>query len=123
MGMIPVDTQDSVVLRSSFHRIFDKKGFRYMSYALSGAAMTIAVLASYGIITGSEILPPLTGPVLAVIIIGTSFVYGFATRNRRKTVNEEEGQQKELQDIHHQQHETTDINHDPNEHDYYFQQK
>jgi hypothetical protein len=27
MGMIPVDTLDSVVLRSAFHRIFDKKGF------------------------------------------------------------------------------------------------
>ena len=42
MGMIPIDTLDSIVLRSAFSRIFDKKGFRYMSYALSGAAMTIA---------------------------------------------------------------------------------
>ncbi len=73
MGMIPVDTLDSVVLRSAFHRIFDKKGFRYMSYALSGAAMTIAALASYGIITGNEILPKLTGPVIDIGIIGASF--------------------------------------------------
>jgi nickel/cobalt transporter (NiCoT) family protein len=99
MGMIPVDTLNSVVLRSAFSKIFDKKGFRYMSYALSGTAMTIAGFASYGIITGSEILPALTGPVLAVVIIGASFVYGFSTRNRRKTVNEEV-QQNELQDIH-----------------------
>src|SRR5919205_1217262 len=53
-GMIPVDTLDSVVLRSAFHRIFDKKGFRYMSYALSGAAMSVASIASYEIITGSD---------------------------------------------------------------------
>jgi nickel/cobalt transporter (NiCoT) family protein len=86
MGMIPVDTLDSVVLRSTFHRIFDKKGFRYMSYALSGAAMIIGTLASYGIITGSEILPKLTGPVVAVAIIGVGFGYGFATRNKRKDV-------------------------------------
>ncbi|HXS60761.1 MAG TPA: hypothetical protein VN703_08130, partial [Candidatus Sulfopaludibacter sp.] len=86
MGMIPVDTLDSVVLRSAFHRIFDKKGFRYMSYALSGAAMIIGTLASYGIITGSEILPKLTGPVVAVAIIGVGFGYGFATRNKRKDV-------------------------------------
>lgn len=82
-GMIPVDTLDSVVLRSAFHRIFDKKGFRYMSYALSGAAMTVAAIASYDIITGAEILPELTGPILALVIIATSFGYGFFTRNKR----------------------------------------
>lgn len=120
MGMIPIDTLDSVVLRSAFARIFDKKGFRYMSYALSGTAMTIAGLDSYGIITGSEVLPALTGPVLAVVIIGASFVYGFATRNKRKAVNQE-GRQKELQNTHTQQ--TADNNHNHNEHDYYFQQK
>ena len=86
LGMIPVDTLDSVVLRSAFHRIFDKKGFRYMSYALSGAAMTVAAIASYGLITGSEILPELIGPTLALIIIGVSFGYGFATRNKRKII-------------------------------------
>ncbi len=127
MGMIPIDTLDSIVLRSAFHRIFDKKGFRYMSYALSGVAMTIAGLASYGIITGSQILPALTGPILAVIIIGASFAYGFATRNKRKTVNEEI-QQKDLHETYNHQKQqqpssTADINHDPNEHDYYFQQK
>jgi nickel/cobalt transporter (NiCoT) family protein len=88
MGMIPIDTLDSVVLRSAFHRIFDKKGFRYMSYALSGAAITVAVLASYDIIGGVEILPELTGPVLAIGIIGVSFGYGLATRNKRK-INED----------------------------------
>ena len=86
LGMIPVDTLDSVVLRSAFHKIFDKNGFRYMSYALSGAAMTVAALASYGIITGKEILPELTGPSLALIIISVSFGYGFVTRNKREII-------------------------------------
>ena len=53
--MIPVDTLNSVILRSAFHRIFDKRGFRYMSYALSGAAMTVAAVASYEIITGGDL--------------------------------------------------------------------
>jgi hypothetical protein len=38
---------------------------------------------------------------------------------RRKTVNEDDVQQKELQDTRHQQHPITD-NHDPDEHDYIF---
>ena len=121
LGMIPVDTLDSVILRSAFHRIFDKKGFRYMSYALSGAAMTIAGLASYGIITGSQILPPLIGPVLAIVIIGASFTYGFATRNRRKTMNGEKEkerlQQNELHDSHFRQTTAADINHDSDRHE------
>lgn len=54
-----------------------------MSYALSGAAMTVAAIASYDIITGAEILPELTGPILALVIIATSFGYGFFTRNKR----------------------------------------
>ena len=115
MGMIPIDTLDSVVLRSAFHRIFDKKGFRYMSYALSGAAMTVAAFVSYEIITGAEILPEFTGPVLAIGIIGASFGYGFATRNRRKIGEDiKDGKAK---------HTTTDINHDPDESDCYFHRK
>lgn len=80
IGMIPVDTLDSVVLRSAFARIFDKKGFKYMSYALSATAMGIAAIASYEIISGADILPELTGPVMAIAIIGVGFGYGFITR-------------------------------------------
>jgi nickel/cobalt transporter (NiCoT) family protein len=82
MGMIPTDTLDSVVLRSAFAKIFHTKAFRYMAYALSGAALGIAATQSYSIITNSDILPPLTGPVLAVVIISFAFGYAFATRNR-----------------------------------------
>ncbi len=71
IGMIPIDTLDSVVLRSAFSRIFNTKGFTYMAYELSGLA--IAAMESYSVITNSNILPPLTGPVLAVIIISGAF--------------------------------------------------
>lgn len=82
MGMIPIDTLDSVVLRSVFSRIFNTKVFRLMAYALSGVALIIAVLESYSVISNSNILPPLTGPILAVAIISFAFGYAFATRNR-----------------------------------------
>lgn len=84
MGMIPVDTLDSIMLRSAFSRIFDKKGFRYMSYALSGAAMTVAAAASYKVLTGSDVLPELTGPILAGVIIGSSFAYAFGMSRRKR---------------------------------------
>lgn len=81
MGMIPVDTLDSVVLRSAFARIFHTKVFKYMAYALSAVALTIAAIESYSVITNSDILPPLTGPILAIIIISFAFGYAFVTRN------------------------------------------
>ena len=83
LGLIPVDTLDSVVLRSAFSRMFNTKGFTYLSYALSGVALTIAAFESYAVITNVKIVPPLTGPVLGIIIIAGSFGYGFATRKRR----------------------------------------
>jgi nickel/cobalt transporter (NiCoT) family protein len=82
IGMIPIDTLDSVVLRSVFSRIFNTKVFRYMAYALSGVALIFAVLESYSVISNSNILPPLTGPILASAIISFAFGYAFATRNR-----------------------------------------
>ena len=82
IGMIPIDTLDSMVVRSAFSRIFNTKGFTYMAYALSGLALTIAAMESYSVITKTNILPPLAGPVLAVIIISGAFGYGFVTRNR-----------------------------------------
>jgi high-affinity nickel-transport protein len=83
LGMIPVDTFDSVILRSAFSRILHAKGFKYMSYALSGAALIVASVASYEILTNSEILPKLTGPILAVAIVSSSFAYAFATRKNK----------------------------------------
>ena len=99
IGMIPVDTLDSIVLRSALHRIFDKKGFRYMSYALSVSAMVVAAFASYGIMTGSEILPGLTGPLLALVIISASFGYGFFTSKKRSVLLEDGKGHSEIKDI------------------------
>ncbi len=84
MGMILVDTLDSIFVRSAFSRILKTKAFVYMSYALSGAALTIAAFESYSVIKNVNILPPLTGPVLAVTIIGAAFGYGFVINNRNK---------------------------------------
>ncbi|HEU4984052.1 MAG TPA: hypothetical protein VFT58_00315 [Nitrososphaera sp.] len=80
--MIPLDTLDSILLRSALSRIFDTRGFRYMSYALSGAAMTVAALATYENLTGAEVVPEMTGPVLAGVIIVASFGYSYAARRK-----------------------------------------
>ena len=82
IGMIPIDTLDSMVLRSAFARIFHTKAFRYMAYALSAAALGVAAVESYSIMTNSDILPPLTGPLLAVVIISFAFGYAFVKRNK-----------------------------------------
>lgn len=88
LGMIPLDTLDSILLRSAFSRMFNSKGFRYMSYALSGAALTIAAASTYGNFTGTQIMPEMTGPVLAGAIVSVSFAYAFATRkNASKLVS------------------------------------
>lgn len=84
LGMIPIDTLDSIALRSAFSKIFHAKMFRYMSYALSGTALLVASFSSYEILTGSEILPRFTGPVLAVSIVSASFGYAFATKSRNR---------------------------------------
>ncbi|TLX87210.1 MAG: hypothetical protein E6K97_09255 [Thaumarchaeota archaeon] len=82
-GMVPLDTLDSYILRYAFSRIFDTRAFRFMAYSLSGAALTVAAVASYETITNSEILPDITGSVLAVTIIVVSFGYAYAARKRR----------------------------------------
>jgi len=82
MGMIPVDTLDSVVLRAAFSRIIDTKGFKYMAYGLSGVALTIAFTEAYAVMTNSNIIPTWLGPSLAGTIIAISFGYLFLTRKR-----------------------------------------
>lgn len=83
VGMVPLDTLDSYILRSAFSRIFDTRAFRFMAYSLSGAALTVAAVASYETITNSEILPDITGSVLAVTIIVVSFGYAYTARKRQ----------------------------------------
>jgi len=81
LGMIPLDTLDSALLRSAFSRIIGTKGFRRMSYGLSGVAMAVAAVATYETISNVEILPDWAGPSLAGGIIASSFAYSFFTHS------------------------------------------
>lgn len=80
MGMIPLDTIDSILLRSAFSKIFNTKGFKYMSYALSGTAMIVAASSYYGLIARTELLPEWAGPSIAGTVIAISFGYAFLRR-------------------------------------------
>ena len=86
IGMIPIDTLDSIILRSVFCRIFNTKAFRYMTYALSGVALCTAAIESYSITSHSDILPPIIGPILAMVTISSAFAYAFVTKNKRQGV-------------------------------------
>ena len=77
LGMITTDTLNSILLRSAFWRIFDTKGFRYMSYGLSMIAVGIALKTGYETMTNSEILPAWAGPVLAISVVSLSFAYAY----------------------------------------------
>ena len=81
IGMIPLDTLNGTLLRSAFSRIIGTKGFKRMSYGLSGVAMAVASIASYEIITNTEILPDWAGPSLAGGVIASSFAYSFLTHS------------------------------------------
>jgi nickel/cobalt transporter (NiCoT) family protein len=117
IGMIFVDTIDSIVVRSVFSKILDTKVFKYMSYALSVVALTVASLESYAVITSTNTIPILTGPILAIIIITIAFGYGFATSNKRKTKGvDKEMQQNELQNKN-VNHSRKDINHDSDDYE------
>lgn len=85
LGMIPLDTLDSVLLRTAFSRMFDSRGFRYMSYALSSVAISVAAVATYENLTGTKIIPEITGPVLAGGIVIVSFAYSFGFRRRQRS--------------------------------------
>ena len=100
MGMIPIDTLDSFILRSTFSRIFNTRGFRYMAYSLSAAALAVAALASIEKITNSEILPDMTGPVLAILIILASFGYVYATRKKHIVNSNDVGSASQFTDKH-----------------------
>jgi nickel/cobalt transporter (NiCoT) family protein len=82
IGMIPVDTLDSVVLRAAFSRIIDTRGFRCMAYALSCVALIMAFGEVCAVMTNSNSMPIWLGPSLAGAIIAVSFGYLFITRNR-----------------------------------------
>ncbi|HXX06397.1 MAG TPA: hypothetical protein VEJ68_06220 [Candidatus Bathyarchaeia archaeon] len=88
LGMISMDTVNSIVLRSAFWRIFDTKGFRYMSYGLSGIAVSVALSGGISTITQLEIIPEWTGPVLAIAVISSSFAYAYFIKKKRVSTKE-----------------------------------
>jgi nickel/cobalt transporter (NiCoT) family protein len=98
VGMIPIDILDTFILRSAFSRIFDKRGFRYMAYLLSAAALAVGAIASYETITNLEILPDSIGPVLAVTIIIVSFGYAYASNKRRIVNSTDQGSASQIKE-------------------------
>lgn len=84
IGMISLDTLDSVILRSTFHKILDKRGFRYMSYALSSVAIAISLTVSFETFTNTNILPELAGPILTLCVIMVSILYSLARSSKIK---------------------------------------
>ena len=89
LGMIPVDTLDSIMLRTFFSKISHTRVFKFMSYALGISAISVAFNKAYEIVTESQILPELLGPILAVLIISISFAYGIIESKQwnRKIIN------------------------------------
>jgi nickel/cobalt transporter (NiCoT) family protein len=75
-GMIPVDTLDSIVLRSTFSKMVGSKTFRPVSYTLSAIALSLALLEVIGTITGASLIPDWSGAAMAVSVIGIGFVLG-----------------------------------------------
>jgi len=67
---------------------------------MSGAALSVAAVASYETITNSEILPEMTGPVLAVTIIVVSFGYAYTARKRRVVNSNSAGSASQIKDKH-----------------------
>jgi len=57
----------------------------------------VGAIASYETITHLEILPDITGPVLAVTIIIVSFGYAYAS-NRRRDVKSDPGSASQIKD-------------------------
>jgi nickel/cobalt transporter (NiCoT) family protein len=83
LGMMSIDTLNGVILRSAFWKIFDTRGFRYMSYGLSMVALSVAMIAGYEIMTNSKIIPEWAGPALAIAVISVSFGCAFLTKTKR----------------------------------------
>jgi high-affinity nickel-transport protein len=82
MGLILVDTLDSIFVRSALSKILKTKIFTYMSYALSGVALIVALAKTYSTIYNVD-MPEYVGPVLAVTVIGTAFGYVYLTKNNQ----------------------------------------
>jgi high-affinity nickel-transport protein len=84
IGMISMDSLDSILFRSAFSRTLGTRGFRYLSYLLSAVAFVIAISSLYESLTHSNVIPELSGPVLCVSVLVCAFAYAYA-KGRRKS--------------------------------------
>jgi nickel/cobalt transporter (NiCoT) family protein len=82
VGMVAMDTMDSVLFRAAFIKTLGTKGFRYLSYALSSVALIIATTSTLESVYNITIVPELTGPVLAVSVLVCTFVYARYRKNK-----------------------------------------
>lgn len=85
VGMVAMDTLDSVLFRAAFIKTLGTTGFRYLSYALSATALIIAGSSLYESVSNSSIIPEYTGPVLAVGVLVCTFVYARAKGKNRQS--------------------------------------
>lgn len=74
VGMISIDTLDSMLLRSAFTRLMNKSYFKSISYALSATALAVASLVFYETIFNVEVMNEFFGPVLTISVIGVSLL-------------------------------------------------
>ncbi|MFZ1077097.1 MAG: hypothetical protein WAN47_06680 [Nitrosotalea sp.] len=84
VGMVAMDTLDSVLFRAAFIKTLGTTGYRYLSYALSATALIIAGSSMYESISHSSVVPEYTGPVLAVGVLVCTFTYARAKRKNRQ---------------------------------------
>ena len=96
LGMIPVDTLDGMLVRSAIFRMFNAKAFRYMTYSLSGLAVSIAAIESYGTVAKAEVLPTWAGPAMAVGILSVLFAYAFVTGKKGLSHSHVEERREEI---------------------------
>lgn len=83
IGMVAMDTLDSVLFRAAFVKTLGTTGFRYLSYALSATALILAVSSFYESMSSSDIIPEYTGPVLAVGVLVCTFTYARVRKNKQ----------------------------------------
>jgi nickel/cobalt transporter (NiCoT) family protein len=83
VGMVAMDTMDSVLFRAAFIKTLGTGGFRYLSYALSSVALIIAVTSTLESVYNITIVPEWTGPVLAVSVLVCTFTYAHMRKNRQ----------------------------------------
>ncbi len=82
VGMVAMDTLDSVLFRAAFIKTLGTTGFRYLSYALSATAMIIATTSMLESVYNITIVPEYTGPSLAVGVLVSTFIYARARKNK-----------------------------------------